>query len=63
MASAKSKEGFTQANVPRAANINAMLAKNLTEHELQTIYADLRYFFPDDKTYEKLSIFHELDIF
>jgi stalled ribosome rescue protein Dom34 len=64
MASQKAKKGFENANVPRAENINAMLAANFTEYELQTMYSDLRFFFPNtDRTYNKLSIFHDLDIF
>lgn len=66
MASQRSKKGFSQANVPSAEDINAMLAANFTEYELQTMYSDLRFFFPlgkDDKTFSKLKIFHDLDIF
>lgn len=66
MASQKAKKGFSQANVASAEGINAMLAANFTEYELQTMYSDLRFFFPegnDDKTYRKLKIFHDLNIF
>ncbi len=41
-----------------------MLAEKFTEYELQTIYSDLKFFFPEtDKTYHRLKIFHNLDIF
>ena len=66
MASQKARKGFTHGNVPRAENINSMLAANFTEYELQTMYSDLMFFFPQDlygETFHKLRIFHDLDIF
>ena len=49
MANEKSKKGFKMANVPKADNVNAMLAENFSEFELQTMYADIMFFFPPEK--------------
>ena len=66
VASEKAKRALHLANVPKADNVNAMLANSFTEFELQMMFEDLRFFFPlsaDDSLYSKLWIFHELDIF
>lgn len=66
VASEKAKRSLHLANVPKADNVNAMLANSFTEFELQMMFEDLRFFFPlsgDDNLYSKLWIFHDLDIF
>lgn len=61
IASEKAKRGID--NFPRLHNINEALFREFTESELQTMFLDLRFFFPDDKIYKRLSIFHDLDIY
>lgn len=47
----------------KVKDLSDMLANQFTEAELQMMFSDLRFFFPDEKIYFKLLIFHELDIF
>jgi hypothetical protein len=61
MASQKAKKGFSQANVASAADINAMLAANFTEYELQTMSSDLRFFFPEGRVLKHASTLGEID--
>lgn len=61
IASEKAKRGVD--NIPKLHNLNAALYENFSELELQTIFEDLRFFFPDEKIYKRLAIFHNLDIF
>ena len=61
IASEKAKKGIDQ--FPRLQNINDALFNGFAEEELQQIFEDLRFFFPDDKVYKRVTIFHSLDIF
>ncbi|TNV79324.1 hypothetical protein FGO68_gene5968 [Halteria grandinella] len=61
IASEKAKRGVD--NLPKLQNLNAALYESFSEEELQIIFEDLRFFFPDEKIYKRLAIFHELDIF
>ena len=61
MASEAAKRGFKKGL--KSKDITEMLVREFTEEELQTVFSDLRYFFPEDEIYQKLSLFHKLDIF
>lgn len=61
IASEKAKKGVD--NLPKLHNLNAALYDSFSEQELQIIFEDLRFFFPDDKIFKRLAIFHNLDIF
>lgn len=61
IASEKAKKGIDR--LPKLRNLNDALANDFTEEELQMMFDDLRYFFPDEKIYKRLALFHELDIF
>lgn len=52
IASEKAKRGID--NFPRLQNINEALCREFTEQELQMMFSDLRFFFPDEKIYKRL---------
>jgi len=37
--------------------------QEFTEQELQEMFEDLRFFFPQERIYSRLRIFHCLDVF
>lgn len=61
IASEKAKKGIDP--FPRLKSINDELLKDFEEHELQMMFTDLRFFFPDPSIYQRLHLFHALDIF
>jgi hypothetical protein len=61
IASENAKKGID--NCPKVEDINKALVQGFTEEELQMMFEDLRYFFPDPKIFSRLNLFHELDIF
>lgn len=61
IASEKANRGVD--NIPKLQNLNEALYHGFSEEELQMIFEDLRFFFPDEKIYKRLAIFHQLDIF
>lgn len=61
IASEKAKKGLD--HLPKYRALNDALVASFTEDELQTMFSDLRFFFPDERIYARLALFHELDIF
>jgi hypothetical protein len=61
VASEQARHGFM--HHAKLKDINDMLANHFSEEDLQMMFSDMRFFFPDDDIYSKLLIFHELDIF
>lgn len=44
-------------------NFNLILIEKLSEAELQTLYEDPRYYFPEDKVYKHIDIFERINAF